>query len=82
MGMESLGGNMPAGQPVAVSSGNRSHVFAIAAGGGMNHWMATDNGPWSRPLSLPGANLAPSLPCAIALPRGSVHVFAIGNGAR
>lgn len=81
MGMEWLGGSMPAGQPVAVSSGNRSHVFAIADGGGMNQWMSTDGGPWTGPFPLPGANLVASLPCAIALPSGSVHVFAIGKGA-
>lgn len=80
MAMESLGGSMPPGQPVAVSSGNRSHVFAIAAGGGMNHWISTDGGPWFGPVPLPGANLALSLPAAIALPGGSVHVFAIAKG--
>lgn len=80
MAMESLGGSMPAGQPVAVSSGERSHAFAIAAGGAMNHWVSTDGGPWSGPAPLPGANLVPSVPCAIALPDGSVHVFAIANG--
>src|SRR5207302_821551 len=58
----------------------RSHVFAIAAGGGMNHWMSTNGGPWSGPSPLPGGNLVPSFPCAIALPDGSVHVFAIGFG--
>lgn len=80
MAMESFGGQMPAGQPVAVSSGNRSHVFAIAAGGGMNHWMSTNGGPWVGPTPLPGANLAASIPCAIALADGSVHVLAIANG--
>jgi hypothetical protein len=74
---------MPAGQPVAVSSGNRSHVFAIDAGGGMSHWISTDGGPWIGPTPLappPGGNLVASIPCAIALPDGSVHVFAIVNG--
>jgi hypothetical protein len=80
MAMESLGGRMPAGQPVAVSSGNRSHVFAIDAGGGMSHWMSTNGGTWIGPTPLPGANLVASIPCAIALPDGSVHVFAIVNG--
>ena len=80
MPMELLGGSMPAGQPVCVSTGRRSHVFAIAAGGVMNHWLSTDGGPWSGPTPLPGGNLAASVPCAIALPDGSVHVFAIMNG--
>jgi hypothetical protein len=78
--MESLGGSMPAGQPVAVASGNRTHVFAIAAGGTMNHWTSTDGGAWSGPTTLPGGNLAHSFPCAIALPDSSVHVFASANG--
>ena len=81
MAMESLGGDMPAGQPVAVSSGSRTHVFAIAKGGPMNHWTSTNGGPWSvGPSPLPGGNLAASFPCALALSDGSVHVFAIGNG--
>ncbi|HEY8767302.1 MAG TPA: FAD-binding protein [Dehalococcoidia bacterium] len=80
MTMESLGGDMPAGRPVAISSGSRTHVFAIAKGGPMNHWISTDGGPWSGPSPLPGGNLATSFPCAIALPDGSVHVFAIGTG--
>lgn len=78
--MESLGGDMPGGQPVVVSSGNRTHVFAIAKGGPMNHWISSDGGPWSGPSTLPGGNLSASFPCAIALADGSVHVFAIGNG--
>jgi len=83
MTMESFGGQMPAGQPTAVSSGNRSHVFAIDSGGGMSHWMSTAGGPWVGPTQLPpptGGNLVASIPCAIALPDGSVHVFAIVNG--
>src|SRR5919109_4027338 len=80
MTMESLGGSMPAGQPVAVSAGNRKHVFAIAAGGVMNHWTSADGGAWTGPTPLPGGNLAPSFPCALALADGTVHVFAIVNG--
>src|SRR5262245_49087832 len=38
MAMESLGGNMPAGRPVAVFAGGKTHVFAIGAGSVMNHW--------------------------------------------
>ena len=71
---------MPAGQPVVVFSGSTTHVFAIAAGGSMNHWTSTDGGAWSGPNVLPGGNLAASVPCAIALSDGSVHVFAIGAG--
>jgi hypothetical protein len=55
-------------------------VFAVAAGGVMNHWISKDGGPWSGPVRLPGGNLVPSVPCAIALPDGSVHVFAIDHG--
>ena len=80
MAMESFGGDLPAGQPVTVSSGNRTHVFAIAKGGSMNHWISTGGGPWSGPSILPGGNLAASVPCVIALADGSVHVFAIGQG--
>lgn len=80
MRMESFGGSMTPGRPAAVASGDRVHVFAIAGGGAMNHWTATNGGPWSGPSPLPGGNLAPSFPCAIALRDGSVHVFAIGNG--
>jgi hypothetical protein len=69
---------MPAGQPVAVSSGGRTHVFAIADGGAMNQWTSTDDGAWTGPRALPGGNhLARSFPCAIALADGSVHVFGI-----
>lgn len=80
MAMESLSGDMPPGQPVAVSSGNRTHVFAIAKGGSMNHWISTNGGPWSGPSALPGGNVAASFPCVIVLADGSVHVFAIGQG--
>ena len=80
MTMESLGGDMPAGQPVAVSSGSRTHVFAIAKGGPMNHWISSNGGPWTGPSTLPDGNLAASIPCAIALADGSVYVFAIGMG--
>jgi hypothetical protein len=38
MAMESLGGNLPAGRPAAVFAGGKTHVFAIGAGGVMNHW--------------------------------------------
>ena len=78
--MESLGGTMKPGRPVAVSSGTRTHVFAVAAGGFMNHWISTQGGPWSGPSTLPGGNLAESLPCAMVLADGSAHVFAVGNG--
>ena len=78
MSMESLGGNMPAGQPVAVVSGNRTHVFAIAASGAMNHWTSVNGEPWTGPVVLPGGDtLKASFPSAIALPDGSLHVFAI-----
>jgi hypothetical protein len=80
MNMESLGGSMPAGQPIALAAGNRTHVFAIAAGGVMNHWTSADGGPWTGPTPLPGGNLEPSFPCAITLADGSLHVFAIVHG--
>jgi len=80
MSMESLGGSLPAGQPIAVAAGNRAHVFAIGAGGVMNHWASADGGPWTGPTALPAGNLEPSFPCAIAPADGSLHVFAIVHG--
>jgi FAD/FMN-containing dehydrogenase len=81
MAMESLGGNMPAGQPAVVSMGNVTHVFAIATNGAMNHWKSVDGGPWSGPTPLPsGGTLEASFPCALALADGSLHVFAIAHG--
>src|SRR5262245_65336168 len=81
MAMDSFSGDMPAGQPVAVSSGNSTHLFAIAKSGQMNHWTSKDGGPWSSgPSPLPGGALVASVPCAIALSDGSVHVFAITGG--
>jgi FAD/FMN-containing dehydrogenase len=80
MAMESLGGRMPAGQPVAVSSGGRAHAFAVAVGGVMNRWVARDDGGWSGPIVLPGGNVAAAIPAAIALGNGSISVFAIGAG--
>ncbi len=81
MAMESLGGNMPAGQPAVVSMGNVTHVFAIASNGAMNHWTSSGGGPWSGPAALPsGGPLEASFPCALALADGSLHVFAIAHG--
>jgi peptide/nickel transport system substrate-binding protein len=38
LAMEVLGGGtLPAGRPAAVFAGGRTHVFAIGAGGVMNH---------------------------------------------
>src|ERR1051326_5330492 len=80
MSMDSLGGNMPAGQPIAVASNNRAHVFAIGAGGMMNHWTSANGGPWTGPVTLPGGNLEQSFPSAIASPGGTLHVFGILHG--
>ena len=78
MSLESLGGRMPPGRPAAVFAGGKTHVFAIAAGGAMNHWSSTDGIGWSGPDALPPGptNLEPSYPCAVAFQNG-VHVFAI-----
>jgi hypothetical protein len=46
----------------------------------MNHWVSNDGGAWSGPTMLVNGNQAASVPCAIALADGSVHVFAIANG--
>ena len=46
----------------------------------MNHWVSQDGGAWAGPTQLPNGNVVASVPCAIALPNGSVHVFAIANG--
>ena len=62
MSMDSLGGNMPAGQPIAVTSGNRTHVFAIDAGGVMNHWTSLNGGPWTGPAPCLGQPRA-VVPC-------------------
>jgi hypothetical protein len=82
MGLESLGGNMPAGRPAAVFAGRMTHVFAIGAGGVMNHWKSSSGLHWTGPdVLLSGdTTLAASYPCALTLKNGSVHVFAIGNG--
>jgi hypothetical protein len=61
--------------------GNVMHVFAIAAGGAMNHWTSVDGGPWSAPTPLPsGGPLEASFPCALTLADDSLHVFAIAHG--
>lgn len=81
MAMEVLGGNLPAGRPVAVFAGGRTHVFAIGYGGMMNHWTSTNGIDWQGPGVLPRltTDLVPSYPCAIAL-GDAIHVFAINNG--
>jgi hypothetical protein len=81
MAMEILGGNLPAGRPAAVFAGGRTHVFAIGAGGMMNHWTSSNGIDWQGPDELPrlSTNIVPSYPCAIAL-GNAVHVFAINNG--
>jgi hypothetical protein len=84
--MESLGGDMPAGQPVAVSSRNANHVFAIGKGspsgnGPLNLWTSIDGGPWPSSPSQLGTNLPAAIPSAVVLADGSVHVFAIGMGS-
>lgn len=81
MAMEILGGNLPAGRPVAVFAGGKTHVFAIGTGGRMNHWTSPNGIDWQGPGELPrgNTNIVPSYPCAIAL-GNAVHVFAINNG--
>ncbi len=81
MSLESLGGRMPPGRPAAVFAGGKTHVFAIAAGGAMNHWSAPNGLDWTGPAALPAGptNLEPSYPCAVAFQNG-VHVFAINHG--
>jgi hypothetical protein len=82
MTMEPLGGSMPAGQPIAVAAGNRTHVFAIGTGGVMYHWMSTAGGAWTGPTTLPGGIvLEASFPSALVLANGSVHVFGIVHGS-
>ena len=82
MSMESLGGRMPAGRPAAVFAGGKTHVFAIAAGGGMNHWSSADGTSWTGPDELPRGpvNLEPSYACAIAA-GGGVHVLAVNHNS-
>src|SRR5690349_6371856 len=79
MALESLGGNLPAGQPVSATAITGSHVFAVAAGGSISHWSSTGAG-WSAPSPLPGGNIVPAYPCALALADGSVHFFGVANG--
>ena len=81
MSLESLGGSMPPGRPAAVFAGGKTHVFAIAAGGAMNHWSSLNGLDWTGPDALPAGptNLEPSYPCAVAFQNG-VHVFAINHG--
>jgi hypothetical protein len=82
MAMEILGGNLPAGRPVAVFAGGKTHVFAIGTGGIMNHWTSPNGIDWQGPGELPpgrNINIVPSNPCAIAL-GNAVHVFAINKG--
>ena len=80
MAMETLGGSLIPGRPAAVFAGGRTHVFAIANGGGMNHWSSPDGVTWIGPSPLPGpVNLEPSYPCAVA-DGNTVHVFAIHHG--
>lgn len=78
--METLGGMMPAGRPAAVFAGGRTHVFAIAAGGNMNHWTSANGLDWvgPEPLLRGPTNAEPSYPCAIAI-GNAVHVFAVNN---
>src|SRR5262245_27982470 len=78
MPMESLGGSMPPGRPVAAFAGGKTHVFAIAAGGAMNRWSSSDGIHWTGPDALP-VTLEASYPCAVAFQNG-VHVFAINHG--
>jgi hypothetical protein len=82
MSMESLGGRMPVGRPAAVFAGGKTHVFAIAAGGGMNHWSSADGTSWTGPDELPRGpvNLEPSYACAIAA-SGGVHVLAVNHNS-
>lgn len=82
MSMESLGGSMPPGGPVTAFAGGQHHVFAVGAGGVMNHWKSANGLDWSGPEVLFGGttNLAPCFPCAITLDNGQVIVLAIGNG--
>ncbi|MBI5716976.1 MAG: lamin tail domain-containing protein [Burkholderiales bacterium] len=80
MTTESFGANMPAGQPVAIASGDRALAFAVSTDGRMNVW-SSSRGEWSTsPGQLPGGNLVAAVPCAVALPDGSAHVYAIANG--
>ena len=80
MAMESLGGSLIPGRPAAVFACGRTHVFAIAAGGGMNQWSSPDGITWIGPNPMPGpVNLEPSYPCAVA-DGNNVHVFAIHHG--
>ena len=80
MSMESLGGSMPAGRPVAVYANGRTHVFALGAAGMMLHWNSSDGIAWTGPVPLPFTNLPASYPAAIALNNGSIHVVTIGAG--
>ena len=82
MSMESLGGRMPVGRPAAVFAGGKTHVFAIAVGGGMNHWSSSDGLSWTGPTELlrGPVNLEPSYACAIAAGSG-VHVLAVNHNA-
>ena len=82
MSMESLGGRMPVGRPAAVFAGGKTHVFAIAVGGGMNHWSSSDGLSWTGPAELlrGPVNLEPSYACAIAAGSG-VHVLAVNHNA-
>jgi len=76
--MESLGGSMPAGRPVAVFAGGKTHVFAIA-GGAMNHWTSPNGIDWSGPALLVSPKaLEASYPCAIAI-QNRIHLFAIAH---
>ena len=79
MAMESFGGNLPAGQPVAVTTTAGLHVFAVAAGGAVSHWSSTGAG-WSGPSPLPGGNIVPAYPCAITLADAGIHFFGVTNG--
>ncbi len=80
--MESLGGRMPVGRPAAVFEGGKTHVFAIAAGGGMNHWSSADGTSWTGPDELlrGPVSLEPSYACAIAA-GGGVHVLAVNHNS-
>jgi hypothetical protein len=79
MSMEPLGGNLPAGGPVAVFANGRTHVFAIDAGGNMLHWNSANGITWTGPAPLPFGGLPVSHPAALALSNGRVHVMASGD---
>jgi hypothetical protein len=81
MAMENLGGNLPAGRPAAVFAGGKTHVFAVGAGGVLNHWFSANGLDWDGPTAVPRltTNLVPCYPCAIAL-GNAIHVFTINNG--